>query len=38
VDGIKASLAYRITDFDGGAISGDRPDERVLLMRMQLAF
>jgi phosphate-selective porin OprO/OprP len=40
--GLKASLAYQQTDFHGGAGSGtalgDRPDEKVLLTRLQLYF
>jgi len=36
--GLKASLAYRHTAFDGGSTSGDRPDEQVLLARLQFAL
>jgi phosphate-selective porin len=38
VAGIKASLNYQQTAFSGGSSSGDRTDERVLLMRLQLYF
>jgi phosphate-selective porin OprO/OprP len=31
-------LSYERTKFDGGAPSGDRPDERVLLSRLQISF
>jgi phosphate-selective porin OprO/OprP len=30
--------SYELTKFDGGAAGGDRPDERVLLTRLQVAF
>jgi phosphate-selective porin OprO and OprP len=36
--GIKASLSYQQTAFSGGSVVGDRQDERVLLMRLQLYF
>jgi phosphate-selective porin OprO/OprP len=36
--GIKASLSYQQTKFAAGAAAGDRPDERVLLARLQLYF
>ena len=36
--GLKASLAYRHTAFDGGSTAGDRPDEQVLLARLQFAL
>ena len=36
--GIKASLAYHQTSFDGGSPSGDRRDEKVLFLRSQLRF
>jgi phosphate-selective porin OprO/OprP len=35
---VKWSLDYEQTRFDGGAASGDRPDEKVLLTRIGLAF
>ena len=35
---IKASVSYQHTSFKGGAAVGDRPDERVLLARLQLYF
>ena len=38
ISGIKASLSYQQTKFTGGAVSGDHPDERVLLARLQLYF
>jgi phosphate-selective porin OprO/OprP len=38
VRGLKATAAYQLTDFDGGAADGDRPDEKVLLFRLQEAF
>jgi phosphate-selective porin OprO and OprP len=38
VAGIKASLSYQLTTFSGGAPGGDRPDEKVLLARLQLYF
>ena len=36
--GLKASVAYRHTVFDGGAAVGDRPDEQVVLSRLQFVF
>ncbi len=36
--GIKASVNYQHTSFKGGAPGGDRPDEKVLLARLQLYF
>jgi phosphate-selective porin OprO/OprP len=36
--GVKASLSYQQTAFAGGSPIGDRPDERVLLARLQLYF
>ena len=36
--GIKASLNYQHTSFKGGAPGGSRPDEKVLLARLQLYF
>jgi phosphate-selective porin OprO and OprP len=38
VGGVKGSLSYQRTGFTGGAIGGDRIDERVLLARLQLYF
>jgi len=35
---VKALLNYENTSFDGGAAGGDRPDEKVVLVRTQLAF
>lgn len=35
---LKTSLAYQQTTFRGGDPVGDRPDERVLFLRVQLAF
>jgi phosphate-selective porin OprO/OprP len=35
---IKLSLNYERTEFDGGAVGGDRPDEEVLLTRGALSF
>lgn len=34
----KASLDYEVTSFTGGASKGDRPDEKLLLARLQYAF
>jgi phosphate-selective porin OprO/OprP len=34
----KWSLNYDVTSFDGGAPSGDRPDERALFTRFALQF
>lgn len=36
--GLKASFAYQQTSFEGGAAIGNRLDERVLFVRLQLAF
>jgi phosphate-selective porin OprO/OprP len=36
--GIKASLAFQHTSYDGGAAGGDLPDERVVFLRLQQAF
>jgi len=36
--GLKSSLVYQHTAFDGGAAAGDRPDERLLLVRLQQEF
>jgi phosphate-selective porin OprO and OprP len=35
---VKWSLDYELTRFDGGAASGDRPDEKAFLTRIGLAF
>jgi phosphate-selective porin OprO and OprP len=35
---IKLSLTYDRTEFEGGAASGDRPEEQVLLTRFALSF
>jgi phosphate-selective porin OprO and OprP len=35
---VKWSVDYEQTSFDGGAASGDRPDEKVYLTRIGLAF
>jgi phosphate-selective porin OprO/OprP len=35
---VKIVADYAQTSFDGGASSGDRPDERTVLTRFQLAF
>jgi phosphate-selective porin OprO/OprP len=32
------SLDYEQTAFDGGASTGDRPDEKVVIARAQVAF
>ena len=34
----KIQLDYEVTRFDGGATSGDRPDERVLTSQFALIF
>lgn len=36
--GLKASAAYQQTSFEGGAANGDRPDEKVLMLRLQTRF
>lgn len=36
--GLKVSFVYRQTAFDGGAATGDRPDERVILTRVQFSM
>ena len=36
--GLKTSLVYRHTDFTGGALAGNRPDEQLVSARMQFAF
>lgn len=38
VSAVKASLSYQRTAFAGGAVGGDRIDERVLLARLQLYY
>ena len=38
VRGVRWMLDYDVIRFDGGAAAGDRPDEKVLLTRFQLAF
>jgi phosphate-selective porin OprO/OprP len=38
VPGLKVSFIYRETAFDGGAVSGDRPDEQVILTRIQFSM
>lgn len=35
---VKVMLDYVRTSFEGGAASGDRPDEKVLMSRFQIAF
>jgi phosphate-selective porin OprO/OprP len=35
---VKLSAAYDRTSFDDGAVNGDRPDEDVVITRVQLAF
>ena len=35
---VKWSVDYEQTLFDGGAATGDRPDEKALLTRIGLAF
>lgn len=36
--GFKVQLDYEVTRFEGGAVTGDRPDERVLLSQFALIF
>jgi phosphate-selective porin OprO and OprP len=36
--GFKVQLDYEVTRFEGGALTGDRPDERVLLSQFALIF
>ncbi len=36
--GLKISFTYRHTAFDGGASTGDRPDEQVVLTRLQFSM
>ncbi|WP_051278514.1 OprO/OprP family phosphate-selective porin [Solimonas flava] len=38
VNNLKVALSYAQTGFDGGAASGDREDEKLLLTRFQIAF
>ena len=38
LQGLKASLVYQQTSFDGGAADGDRPDEKVVFLRLQQTF
>jgi phosphate-selective porin OprO and OprP len=38
IAGLKASLSYQRTRFRGGSVAGDRPDENLLLGRLQLYF
>ena len=35
---LKWSLNYERTRFDGGALTGDRPDEKAVLTRIGLSF
>jgi len=35
---LRIMLDYEHTNFDGGSTSGDRPDENVILTRLQLGF
>lgn len=35
---VKLNVDYSLTKFDGGATSGDREDEKVLMTRMQVRF
>ncbi|MES1245753.1 MAG: porin [Acidobacteriota bacterium] len=35
---LRVALNYEVTEFDGGAASGDREDEKVLLSRFQISF
>jgi phosphate-selective porin OprO/OprP len=35
---VRFMTSYELTKFDGGAAAGDRPDERVLFTRFQVAF
>lgn len=35
---LKWALDYEVTRFKGGAVGGDRPDEKALFTRLQLAF
>jgi phosphate-selective porin OprO and OprP len=36
--GVKATVAYQRTAFEGGAVGGDRADEEVLFLRLQHRF
>ena len=38
IQGLKTSLVYQQTAFDGGAAGGDRSDEKVIFLRLQLTF
>ncbi len=38
IEGLKASFVYQQSSFEGGAPAGDRPDEKVLFVRLQQAF
>jgi phosphate-selective porin OprO/OprP len=38
MEGLKASFVYQQSSFEGGAPAGDRPDEKVLFVRLQQAF
>ncbi|MEX2124327.1 MAG: porin [Woeseia sp.] len=38
VEGLKSSLIYQQTSFDGGFGTGDRPDEKALFLRLQHGF
>jgi phosphate-selective porin OprO and OprP len=38
LQGLKASLVYQQTSFEGGAAAGDRPDEKVVFLRLQQTF
>ncbi len=35
---LRVALNYEVTEFEGGAASGDREDEKVLLSRFQISF
>lgn len=35
---VKLVLNYEETDFEGGAVNGDRPNEKLILSRFQVAF
>lgn len=36
--GVKTSLVYQHTDFDGGGAGADRPDEKAVFLRLQQSF
>jgi phosphate-selective porin OprO/OprP len=38
IEGLKSSLVYQRTSFDGGGGASDRPDEKVFFFRMQHGF